>query len=245
MNTHMMNNKDIRHWIKTSDHPIAQCIFSTVKQCRAIELPSVKVIHGLLWVFHHSIYNIVSEIIRVLYWTPLFKSQLKDYGKRLYLYGGMPQIMGNITISLGNDCRISAQSTFTGRTSTNKSPQLILGSNIDIGWQTTIAVGRKIVLGDNVRIAGRAFLAGYPGHPINANLRAKGLPDFESQVGDIVLDDDVWLATGVSVMSGVHIGKGTIVAAGSVVTKDLPAYVLAGGNPAKVIKDISIHQGDL
>ena len=89
------------------------------------------------------------------------------------------------------------------------------------------------MIGNNVRIAGDCYLAGYPGHPVDANARAKGLPDTDDQIGDIVLHDDVWLATGVKVMPGVTIGKGTIVAAGSVVTKDLPDYVLAAGSPQK------------
>ncbi|WP_060586152.1 hypothetical protein [Aeromonas schubertii] len=94
------------------------------------------------------------------------------------------------------------------------------------------------MLGDHVRIAGRAFLAGYPGHPLDAEARARGEPDQESQVGDIILEDHVWLATGVMVMAGVRIGRGTVVAAGSVVTRDLPADVVAAGNPARVIRSL-------
>ncbi|SGZ12287.1 Probable maltose O-acetyltransferase [Moritella viscosa] len=91
---------------------------------------------------------------------------------------------------------------------------------------------------DNVRLAGQVFLAGYPGHPVDAKERAAGLPDHEHQVGDIILKRDVWLATGVRVMAGVTIGEGTIVATGSIVTSDLPPGVLAGGIPAKVIKSL-------
>lgn len=101
---------------------------------------------------------------------------------------------------------------------------------------TTIAVGSKVVIADNVRIAGRALLAGYPGHPLDAKTRAQGLPETDRQVGDIILEKDVWLATGVSVTAGVCIGRGSIIAAGSVVTRDIPAMVLAGGIPARVIR---------
>jgi acetyltransferase-like isoleucine patch superfamily enzyme len=54
--------------------------------------------------------------------------------------------------------------------------------------------------------------------------------------GDIVLDDDVWIGCGATIMSGVHIGQGSVIAAGAVVTKDVPPYAIAGGVPAKVIK---------
>ncbi len=54
--------------------------------------------------------------------------------------------------------------------------------------------------------------------------------------GDIVVEDDVWIGYRSVIMSGVHIGQGAIVAAGSVVTKDVPPYAVVGGVPAKIIK---------
>ena len=54
--------------------------------------------------------------------------------------------------------------------------------------------------------------------------------------GDIVIDDDVWIGTRATIMSGVHIGQGAVVAACSCVTHDVPPYAIVGGVPAKVIK---------
>lgn len=54
--------------------------------------------------------------------------------------------------------------------------------------------------------------------------------------GDIIIDDDVWIGYGSIIMSGVHIGQGAIVAAGAVVTKDVPPYMIVGGVPAKEIR---------
>ncbi|MDO4179587.1 MAG: CatB-related O-acetyltransferase [Phascolarctobacterium sp.] len=54
--------------------------------------------------------------------------------------------------------------------------------------------------------------------------------------GDIIVDDDVWIGHRAMIMSGVHIGQGAVVAAGSVVTKDVPPYAIVSGMPAKVIK---------
>lgn len=54
--------------------------------------------------------------------------------------------------------------------------------------------------------------------------------------GDIVVEDDVWIGFRSIVLSGVHIGQGAVVAAGSVVTKDVPPYAIVGGVPAKIIK---------
>lgn len=54
--------------------------------------------------------------------------------------------------------------------------------------------------------------------------------------GDIVVEDDVWIGQNATILSGVHIGQGAIVAANAVVTKDVPSYAIVGGNPAKIIK---------
>lgn len=54
--------------------------------------------------------------------------------------------------------------------------------------------------------------------------------------GDIVVDDDVWFGYGATILSGVHIGQGAVIAAGAIVTKDVPPYAIVGGSPAKIIK---------
>ena len=54
--------------------------------------------------------------------------------------------------------------------------------------------------------------------------------------GNIVVEDDVWIGYRVTIMSGVHIGQGAVIAAGAVVTKDVPAYAIVGGVPAHIIK---------
>lgn len=54
--------------------------------------------------------------------------------------------------------------------------------------------------------------------------------------GSIVIKDDVWVGANSLILSGVTIGQGAVVAAGSVVTKDVPPYAIVGGNPAKIIR---------
>ena len=54
--------------------------------------------------------------------------------------------------------------------------------------------------------------------------------------GDIIVEDDVWIGYGAVIMSGVTIKQGAVIAAGSVVVKDVPAYSIVGGAPAKIIK---------
>lgn len=236
--------KYAKQWVKTSDQKWAKLLKRIWLALHLIEMPTLPVIHSALYFFHVSIKQLFANLFRVIYYTPIFKSRLINCPKRFYLYGGLPVVIGSLDISIGDDVKLAAMTTLSGRSVGDQIPSLEIGNNVGISCRTSISVGRKVVIGNNVLIAGNCFLAGYPGHPIDAKNRALGLPETDEQVGDIILEDDVWLATGVNVMSGVTIGQGTIVAAGSVVTKDLPCNVLAAGMPAKVLKSLDINEGD-
>lgn len=232
-----------RTWARQSGHPAARVIRQLRRAVLTAHLPAIPGVHRGLWTLWHAGRTVSATLARTLWWTPMLRSRFEGgSGQGLYLYGGLPLVLGPVRITMGRDCRMSGQVTVTGRShgpADAPSPHLIVGRNVDLGWQTTLAVGRKIVIGDDVRLAGRNFLAGYPGHPLDPEARAKGLPDTEDQIGDIILERGVWLATGVTVSAGVRIGRGTVVAAGSVVTHDLPPGVLAAGVPARVIRPLA------
>lgn len=233
-----MSMAALRAWVKRRDNPLSRAIYGLAVGMRYGSVPYVPAIHKPLYAVHAAIANGWHEAWRILWYTPLFKSRMVSAPRELQLFGGMPMVLGRLEMSVGERCSISGQVTINGRTETQPTPRLEIGEGCIIGWQTVISVGRRISLGNHCIISGRAFLAGYPGHPLDARARARGEPDTPDQVGDIILEDDVWLGTDVTVSAGVHIGAGTVVAGGSVVTKDLPAGVLAAGVPARVIRSL-------
>ncbi len=154
---------ETRRWLKQSEHPVARKLFRMAKAVRGFEIRLPRPLCRLFYSGYRALHTAISEMLRVLWWTPLLKGRLHRVGKQLYLYGGLPYISGPLQINLGDNCRVSGQTTFSGRTAGSENPRLIVGRNVDISWMTTIAVGRKVIIGDNVRIAGGALLAGYPG----------------------------------------------------------------------------------
>src|SRR5437764_7464132 len=95
----------------------------------------------------------------------------------------------------------------------------------------------RITIGDDVQIGPRVQLL-TPTHPVDAELRRAKWEAAEP----IAIGDNVWLGGGVIVCPGVTIGDDTVVGAGAVVTRDLPAGVLAVGSPARIIRDLEAAQ---
>ena len=114
------------------------------------------------------------------------------------------------------------------------------GKNITVGddfyanYDCVILDVCPVTIGDRVLLGPRVCLC-TAAHPIDAELRAAGL----EYGAPISLGDDVWLGCGAIVNPGVSIGARTVVGAGSVVTKSLPAGVVAVGNPCRVLRPIS------
>lgn len=228
----------IVQWVKYDKSQIAQYFRWLYYQVRNPQMPALPLIYVPLRYLHKLITHVSAVVTSALYYTPMFKTYLQSKPQNLYLYSGMPQILGNLAITVGNNVRISGVSTFCGRSAAVEKPVLIIGNNVDIGWQNSISVGTLVELKDNVRLAGRVYLAGFPGHPIDAKQRREGLPETDEQAKPIVLEADVWVGTGAIILGGVTVGEGSIVGAGAVVTKSVPPFSIVAGNPAKVVKKI-------
>lgn len=229
-----------KKWLKNSQHSFPMALYRLISFIRCFELPLPQWCYSTLYSLHQIFTTLWHYIIHFFYYLPAFKGRLHCYGKYTKLDNGLPFFSGPLIMTIGDNCRISGKTTFSGRTD-SINPTLNIGNNVDIGWQTTIAVGNKIIIGDNVRIASQGFLCGYPGHPVDPHLRAQGLADLPQQIGNIILENDVWICTRVSIMGNVTIGTGSIIATGSVVTKSFPPYTLIAGNPAKAIKKIAFR----
>ena len=108
-----------------------------------------------------------------------------------------------------------------------------IGENFYANHNLTILDANKVKFGDNVFIAPNCGFY-TAGHPLDAETRNKGL----EYAKPIEIGNNVWIGGNVIVLPGVKIGDNAVIGAGSVVNKDIPANVVAVGNPCKVIKEI-------
>ncbi|CCH66804.1 hypothetical protein RINTHH_6490 [Richelia intracellularis HH01] len=162
-------------------------------------------------------------------------------------------LFGTHSIEIGNGVYIFKGARLDARGHRNN--RLCLGNkvaierNVEIGFldNTNIHIGQETFIGPNVCIGGpgdikigeRCLIAAHTGIIAN-NHKFDNLSIAIKDQGvtrkGIVIEDDCWLGHGVTVLDGVTIGRGSIIGAGAVVTKSVPAFSIAVGVPAKVIK---------
>lgn len=114
-----------------------------------------------------------------------------------------------------------------------KTPNLRIGNNTMIGFNFTALCSSNLIIGNDVLIASNVFIS-TENHGFDS-IELKYLRQ-KLVTKDVVIEDNVWIGENVSILSGVKIGKWSIVGANSVVTKDVPEYTIVCGNPAKIIK---------
>ena len=110
---------------------------------------------------------------------------------------------------------------------------IVVGKNFYSNHNLIILDAARVTIGDNVFIAPNVGIY-TAGHPLDLAQRAAGL----EYAYPVAIGDDVWIGGGVSILPGVSLGCGTTVGAGSVVTRSLPARVVAAGNPCRVIRQL-------
>ena len=104
---------------------------------------------------------------------------------------------------------------------------VVLNFNITILDEADVRIGNHVLIGPNVSIYTAC-------HPVDADSR-RTLVQWAKPVN---IGDDVWIGGGATILPGVTVGKGAVVAAAAVVTKDVPPFALVAGNPARVIKKL-------
>ena len=140
--------------------------------------------------------------------------------------------VGYISMAPGSSliCKNSFAVSSGCRIGIMENAKLTVGSGY-INYDSKIYCFDEITIGDNVAISENVIIRDSDNHSINNNV---------SRSAPITIDDNVLICMGATILKGVHIGEGSIIAAGAVVTSDVPPHTMVGGVPARVIKtDVS------
>ena len=114
------------------------------------------------------------------------------------------------------------------------SGDVVIGSNSYINSGCVIYSGHGVAIGNDVLVAANCTFAA-TNHEFSDRDKPIRSQGFQPSRGGIILEDDVWIGANVVLLDGVLIRKGAIIAAGSLVRGEVPAYTIYGGNPGRVV----------
>ena len=180
---------------------------------------------------------------KLLYLIYTFPSLLCARFSGVFFYGqcyfaGFPYMTRKkgSTISIGKGCRFMSKSwgNLIGLnhrcilSTAEKDAKIIIGNNCSFSG-VSIRCYKEIALGHNVRCGANVLIMDGDGHPDDPRA---------GKSKSIHIGNNVWIGTDVRIMKGVTIGDNTLIGAGSIVTKSIPANVIAAGNPCKIIRPL-------
>lgn len=147
---------------------------------------------------------------------------------------------------IGSASNIECQIVFANRGTT-----ISLGSGTHIGGGTVLESACGIEVGDDVLIAFGVTIMDHDSHSLNFEERKKDVRDWMREeknwagvnMAPVKISNKAWIGARAIVLKGVQIGEGAVIGAGSVVTRDVPAWTLVAGNPARIIRSIDSGNG--
>lgn len=138
------------------------------------------------------------------------------------------RITGDLTIRFGDRVALRDRVTLAG------NGVLTVGDQTAINQDCILTAMERIEIGADVMLAPRVYILDVD-HEFDrrdAPIRAQGY-----RVAPVAIEDDVWIGAGTVIIKGVRIGRGSVIGANSVVTRDVPPYSIAAGSPARVIRE--------
>jgi len=156
------------------------------------------------------------------------KSRLGLLGSNVFIEKSVQLLRYPKNIYIGNNVVLKEGSKIC---SCNENAMIHIGDNTTIGYNTFIFASESIKIGSNCLIAPFVYIVDSD-HQINKESRINSQPN---QTGPIYVGEDVWIASNCTILRGVKIGRGAVIAANSVVNCDVPEYHIYGGTPARKI----------
>lgn len=178
-----------------------------------------------------------ASLFRFAFTEPLFRSKCQRIGRRFKMEQ-LPYLTGHGAIYIGDSVRLSGKSAICFGHHLNETPKLLIDNGVFIGHECGLHIANSLEIGANTLIAKGVLIYDFDGHSYSAASRREDELIGESNSAPVCIGRDVWVGSKAIILKGVTIGDGAIVAAGSVVAKDVEPYTVVAGNPAKKVKDL-------
>ncbi len=152
-----------------------------------------------------------------------------DLGPRARVTGRRPRVRNSGRMAIGPHVRIHGRQ-FPVSLTTGASGRLAIGHRVMINQGTTIHAEESVTIADDVLLSDLVAIYDTDFHAVDETAKVRVLP--------VRIDKNAWVGRSAMILPGVHIGEHAVVAAGAVVTKDVPERTVVAGNPARVIREV-------
>jgi carbonic anhydrase/acetyltransferase-like protein (isoleucine patch superfamily) len=225
-------------FLARSPHPLARLFRRAYHAAASFSLPAPRLLVRPLLALFVAVRSFYYFAVRVLVCEPLFKAYCTRYGRNLRTDVFVHWVDGAGELLIGDDVIVDGKCAFIFGSRLAEKPVLEIGDRTGIGHGCTFTVARRITIGRYCRIAGGVHMFDSSGHPADPEARRAGSPPSPADVQPITIGDNVWIGRNALVFPGVTVGENSIVAAGAVVTSDVPPGSVVAGNPARRIAKV-------
>jgi acetyltransferase-like isoleucine patch superfamily enzyme len=200
--------------------PLTRPLFRLLYRCHVL------LREGILWA------------LRFFWNEPLFRSQCASVGEGFQMEH-LPYMTGSGRIVIGSRVRFGGKPSFGFSNRVHAAPEVRIGDHTFIGHLVSFNAADSIRIGNHCLLAEGVRLSDFDGHPVDWARRRAGEPTPPEAIHPIEIGDDVWVGVNCIILKGVTIGSRSVIAAGSVVSRDVPPDVVVAGIPARVVKHLT------
>ena len=169
-------------------------------------------------------FTIAATLLRGLFYRPKFAA----CGGLLRVHKRVRVLHRNCDIRLGRKVQLYRDVKLSAVGNAGTRAALTVGDGVAIGDRTEIHAGNSVTIGNGTLISWDCCIMDRDYHKLDSDTE---------RTAPVVIGEHVWIGCNVLIVKGITVGDGAVIAAGAVVTKDVPAGALVGGNPAKIIKE--------
>jgi acetyltransferase-like isoleucine patch superfamily enzyme len=222
--------------IKRQDNPASKAahdIYRWLERWRVPQNDFTRLFYKTLYYAHDAYEGGREIVVGKLVYEPMVRARIHKLGERV-TFNALPYITGQTKITIGSDCEFNYFKVDSGRFV--DEPELIIGDDCYFSSDVIFSVNQRITIGSHVGCAARCVISDSDSHPSDPDRRERDEMMTVEEIAPVTISDYVWLGRSVHIMKGVNIGRGAVVASGSVVVNDVPEGALAMGVPARFVR---------
>jgi acetyltransferase-like isoleucine patch superfamily enzyme len=222
--------------VKRADSPAAKAAHDIYRWLERWQLPDnelVRTFYRTLY-YAHDVFEEAREMATgKLLFEPMVRARLHSVGPNSRFHA-LPYIRGHARITIGDHCTFNYFKVDSGRFV--DQPELTIGDHCYFASDIFFNVNQRITIGHHVGMSTHCVIADSPNHPSDLEARMRGELMSPDEIAPITINDYVWVGRNSQIQKGVTIGRGAVIAGGSVVVSDVPEGALAMGVPARFVK---------